>query len=65
MKTLTPPLLLVFVFVAACQSGPTSTPVPTVAQIGGNLKCATGDHGFEDAEAAWGFCYPGTWQYNE
>jgi hypothetical protein len=48
-----------------CQSGPNSRPVPTVAQIGGNLKCASGDHGFEDSQAGWGFCYPGTWRYQE
>ena len=61
MKTLTLLLLLV---VAACQSGPVSHPVPTVSQIGGDLKCAGTDHGFSDATAAWGFCYPGTWKYN-
>jgi hypothetical protein len=36
-----------------------------VSQIGSDLKCATGDHGFSDAEAGWGFCYPGTWKYVE
>ncbi|TAN32828.1 hypothetical protein EPN29_07330 [bacterium] len=39
--------------------------MPTVAQIGGDLKCAGGDHGFSDFQAGWGFCYPGTWQYVE
>jgi hypothetical protein len=50
---------------AGCQSGPNSRPVPSVAQIGSNLKCSTGDHGFEDSQAGWGFCYPGTWRYQE
>jgi hypothetical protein len=50
---------------AGCQSGPTSRPVPSVAQIGSNLKCSSGDHGFEDSQAGWGFCYPGTWKYQE
>jgi hypothetical protein len=50
---------------AGCQPGPTSRPVPSVAQIGSNLKCPTGDHGFEDTQAGWGFCYPGTWKYEE
>jgi hypothetical protein len=50
---------------AGCQSGPTSRPVPSVAQIGSNLKCSSGDHGFEDSQAGWGFCYPGTWRYQE
>jgi hypothetical protein len=58
-------LLSLLLLVAACQSGPTNRPVPSVSQIGGDLKCASGDHGFSDSEAGWGFCYPGTWRYNE
>jgi hypothetical protein len=50
---------------AGCQTGPPTRPVPSVAQIGSNLKCASGDHGFEDPQAGWGFCYPGTWKYQE
>ncbi len=51
--------------IAACQSGSNTHPVPSVAQIGGNLKCAAGDHGLSDSQAGWGFCYPATWRYNE
>ena len=58
-------LAVLLLLLAACQSGPTVRPVPSVAQIGGNLKCATGDHGFADSQAGWGFCYPATWRYNE
>jgi hypothetical protein len=50
---------------AGCQTGPNPRPVPSVAQIGSNLKCSSGDHGFEDSQAGWGFCYPGTWRYQE
>jgi hypothetical protein len=50
---------------AGCQPGPNTHPVPSVQQIGGDLKCATGDHSFEDVQAGWGFCYPGVWRYNE
>ena len=39
--------------------------MPSVAQIGSDLHCSAGDHGFEDTQAGWGFCYPGTWKYNE
>jgi hypothetical protein len=53
------------VVLAGCQPGPNARPVPSVAQIGSNLKCATGDTGFEDIQAGWGFCYPGTWRYQE
>jgi hypothetical protein len=63
MKRLT--LLLLLLLLAACQQGPVNHPTPTVAQIGSDLNCATGDHGFEDGDAGWGFCYPSTWQYFE
>jgi hypothetical protein len=64
MKLLTLCLLLLSL-VNACDRGPVTHPVPSVATIGGDLKCATGDHGFEDSGAGWGFCYPGTWRYIE
>ena len=52
------------VALAGCQ--PSSPhPVPSVPQIGGNLKCAQGDHGYEDLQGGWGFCYPGTWKYRQ
>jgi len=50
---------------AGCQPGPPTHPVPSVQQIGSDLKCASGDHAFEDIQAGWGFCYPGTWRYVE
>jgi hypothetical protein len=37
--------------------------VPSVSQIGSELKCLNGDHGYSDVQAGWGFCYPATWQY--
>ena len=58
-------LLVVAVLLVACESGSNNRPVPSVAVIGGDLKCAAGDHGYEDPQAGWGFCYPGTWKYNE
>ena len=64
MKRLTSSLFLLLLL-NACQSGPVTHPTPSVAQIGGDLKCPTGDHAFEDAQAGWGFCYPGTWLYVE
>lgn len=50
---------------AGCQIGSGSHPVPSVPQIGANLNCARGDHGYEDIQAGWGFCYPATWRYIE
>jgi hypothetical protein len=65
MKRLSATLLLLLIFLAACQQAPINQPVPSVAQIGADLNCASGDHGFEDSAAGWGFCYPGTWKYIE
>src|SRR6266542_6165787 len=50
--------------VAGCQPN-SPRPVPSVPQIGADLKCAQGDHGYEDPQAGWGFCYPGNWRYFE
>jgi hypothetical protein len=50
---------------AGCQTGPNTHPVPSVAQIGSDLNCTGGDHGFADSQAGWGFCYPQFWRYNE
>ncbi|HEY3195783.1 MAG TPA: hypothetical protein VGK42_11170 [Candidatus Dormibacteraeota bacterium] len=58
-------LLLLAVALVSCQAGPNNRPVPSVPQIGADLKCAGGDHAFEDSQAGWGFCYPATWKYNE
>jgi hypothetical protein len=57
--------LAVGVLLAGCQTGSNPHSVPSVAQIGANLKCTTGDHGYEDQQAGWGFCYPATWKYTE
>jgi hypothetical protein len=50
--------------VAGCQPN-YPRPVPSVPQIGADLKCSQGDHGYEDPQAGWGFCYPGHWKYIE
>lgn len=63
-----PPKILIVAAVlalAGCQPGSASHPVPSVAQIGADLKCSTGDHAFEDPQLGWGFCYPNTWKYIE
>lgn len=55
---------LAIVALAGCQPN-SPHPVPSVQQIGADLKCAEGDHAFEDQQAGWAFCYPGTWRYIE
>ena len=57
--------LVALVALAGCQPAQNTRPVPSVAQIGGDLKCPSGDHPFADSQAGWGFCYPGTWRYQE
>jgi hypothetical protein len=56
---------LLAVVLVGCQIGNTGHPIPSVSQIGSDIKCQAGNHAFEDAQAGWGFCYPGTWKYNE
>ncbi len=63
-----PPLTLaawLILCCAGCQPSSSPRSVPSVQQIGGDLKCASGDHGYEDQQAGWGFCYPDTWKYTE
>jgi hypothetical protein len=58
-------LALMAMAIAACQPGTNTHPVPSVAQIGSDLNCPISDHGFEDSQVGWGFCYPATWKYVE
>jgi hypothetical protein len=50
---------------ASCHVGSSPRPVPTVPQIGSELKCGGGDHGYADQQLGWGFCYPSSWRYTE
>jgi hypothetical protein len=58
-------VLAITLAMAGCQTGSGAHPVPSVAQIGADLKCSQGDHAFEDQQAGWGFCYPESWRYLE
>jgi hypothetical protein len=60
-RIVTIPLLAVLL--AACQPGDTNRPVPSVQQLGSDLKCSKQDHGYADP-VGWGFCYPQHWKYN-
>jgi hypothetical protein len=57
--------IAVAIVMAGCQTGQQPRPVPSVQQIGGDLNCTAADHGLEDIQAGWGFCYPSTWKYIE
>jgi hypothetical protein len=58
-------LVLALLAIAGCQPGSGARPVPSVAQIGGDLKCASGDVSLGDGQAGWGFCRPTSWRYIE
>ena len=61
-----PTFVLVLLFLLnACQLGPATHPVPSVNVIGSDLNCPASDHGFEDGQGGYGFCYPATWRYLE
>jgi hypothetical protein len=64
MKRLTFVLVLLFLL-NACTRGPVTHPAPSVSVIGSDLNCPATDHGFEDGQAGYGFCYPATWRYLE
>lgn len=54
---------LLAVVLAACQVGQQPSPVPSVRQIGSDLKCPSTDHAYADP-VGWGFCYPEHWKYD-
>ena len=65
-KVLTAAMLaLLLALCVSCQAGSTPRSVPTVPQIGADLKCSSGDHGYSDEQLGWGFCYPSSWRYQE
>ena len=58
-------MIVLVLALAGCQVGSGSHAVPSVPQMGGDLKCPKSDHPYEDPQAGWGFCYPGSWKYTE
>jgi hypothetical protein len=58
-------LTLLLALSTSCQPASTPRSVPTVPQIGADLKCAAGDHCYTDQQLGWGFCYPSSWRYQE
>ncbi len=52
---------------ASCQATPATapTPQPTIRPASGAIRCGGGDHGLDEVQLGWGFCYPATWRYRE
>ena len=44
---------------------PTPTPQPTIRTEGQDVKCPGGDHGIEEVQFGWSWCYPATWKFQE
>jgi len=53
---------------AACTLSPASgkpTPAPTIRTEGQDVKCPGGDHGIDEVQFGWSWCYPSSWKFQE
>jgi hypothetical protein len=52
---------------AACSlsNPPTPAPEPSIKTEGQNVKCPNGDHGIDEVQFGWSWCYPSTWKFQE
>jgi len=41
------------------------SPAPTIRTEGQGVKCAGGDHGIDEVQFGWSWCYPGSWKFQE
>lgn len=58
--------LLAALLITACtNSGGGPGPAPTVRTEGDGLSCPAGDHGIQEVQFGWSWCYPGTWKFQE
>ncbi len=70
-RVLRTPLLfaaLLLIAAAACQgsSGPARpASQPSVRSAAGPIQCPATDHGIDEVQLGWGFCYPATWKFRE
>ena len=52
--------------VCACDGGAGErVPHPSVSTVQTGIRCDSGDHGYNDAQLGWAFCYPGTWRFSQ
>jgi hypothetical protein len=60
-------LILVLLPVAGCSVGGSAkpAPVPTIRTEGQDVRCAGGDHGIDEVQFGWSWCYPATWKFQE
>ena len=52
---------------AACSPLPASapTPQPSIKTEGQGVSCPQGDHGTDEVQFGWSWCYPGSWKFQE
>jgi hypothetical protein len=52
---------------AGCSLSPTTTPTPapTIRTEGQGVKCPGSDHGIDEVQFGWSWCYPSTWKFQE
>jgi hypothetical protein len=52
---------------AACSVGGAGgpRPAPSIRVEGQNVKCAAEDHGIDDVQYGWSWCYPKSWKFQE
>jgi hypothetical protein len=41
------------------------TPVPTIRTEGQGVKCPGTDHGIDEVQFGWSWCYPSSWKFQE
>ena len=44
---------------------PTPTPAPTIRTEGQGVKCPGTDHGIDEVQFGWSWCYPASWKFQE
>jgi len=46
-------------------STPTPAPEPSIKTEGQGVHCPDGDHGIDEVQFGWSWCYPATWKFQE
>jgi hypothetical protein len=47
------------------QGSPTPAPAPSIKTEGQDVQCSNGDHGTEEVQFGWSWCYPASWKFQE